>query len=134
LSKKGVGEQKAKQHTCKTQDSDPYLVGGVLEGLQEASTGRGDRTTVVIDSSPTMGPPPNATSSPKKGKKPAPSPVMVNSLDVQPEDASTKVRGDGCKEPLSACHVRESRKLVICNVYGTLVDSSLIAERNPIVA
>ena len=90
--------------------------------------------TVVYGSSPMTGPPPNATSSLKKGKKLASSPVMVNSQDVQPEDASTKVRGDGCEEPLSACHVRESWKLVICNVHGTLVDSSLAAERNPIVA
>jgi hypothetical protein len=36
-SRKGAGDHKAKQSTSSTNNSDPYLVGGVVEGLREAS-------------------------------------------------------------------------------------------------
>jgi hypothetical protein len=55
--------------------------------------------------------------------------VTTQGIDL--EVALTKVRCRVSKEPLSACQVQERPKLLICNIHETLLDYSLIAERNP---
>jgi hypothetical protein len=77
--KKGGGNHKAKQSTSNTDNFDPYSVGGAVEGLQEASIARGDGTINVCGLSHTKAACPSTSPSPKKTKKPPPSPMKVNS-------------------------------------------------------
>jgi hypothetical protein len=130
MSKKGTGDQKAKQSTSGKDNSDPYLVGVAVEGLREALVVQGDGMIIVSGPSHTKVACPSTALSPKKTRKPPPSPMKVNSQGGQVQDASTKVRCKGNKEPLRACRGRESQKFLICNVYGTLLDFILIAECN----
>jgi hypothetical protein len=52
-SRKGAGDQKAKQSTSGIDNSDPYSVGGAMEGLREASTAQEDGTIAVCGPSHT---------------------------------------------------------------------------------
>jgi hypothetical protein len=112
-SKEGAGDQKAKQSTSGIDNSDPYLVGGLAGGINSTRKWNDNCFWFLSHTNATC---PSTTLSPKKTRKPPPSPMKVNSQGGQVQDASTKVRCKGNKEPLSACRGRESQKLLICNV------------------
>jgi hypothetical protein len=82
-SKKGAGDQKAKQSTLGMDNSDPYSVGGAVEGLKEASAAQGDGMIVVCGLTYTKAACPSTALSAKKRKKPPPSPMKVNSQGEQ---------------------------------------------------
>jgi hypothetical protein len=46
-SRRGAWERKANKSISRTENSDPYSVGGIVEGLWEAATTHGDGTATV---------------------------------------------------------------------------------------
>jgi hypothetical protein len=92
---KKARDLKAKQSTFGTDNFDPYLVGGAVEGLREASIARGDGMITVCGLSHTKATCPSTAPSLKKTRKPPPSPMKVNSQGGQVQDASSKVRCKG---------------------------------------
>jgi hypothetical protein len=117
-SSKRLGDRKSKNPSMDMSGSNPYSVGGALEGLIEAGTIRSEAAPNVPDQAQI-----------KKKKVPV-SPMKVNPRqgvgkgganeviylqEVQSEIATNKVR---------------SQKLVIFNIHETLLDSSLKVEKN----
>jgi hypothetical protein len=92
-----------------TDDSCPYSLAGAVDGLLEVAGAVAGR-------------------SPKRQKKTT-NTCMEEAAAVQGEDAPPKMRskaGRGVRGTLSV----QDRKLLVFNVYGTLLDSSLVADKN----
>jgi hypothetical protein len=96
----------------------------------DASAPGVEAITKVPSPSPRKGPSPSTTTSSKRTKKPHPSPKKVHTQGGVVEDALTKVSRMGCDEPMSGCRSPCWKKLLIFYVHGTLLDYSLLAERN----
>jgi hypothetical protein len=70
--------------------------------------------------------------SPKKQKKPAqPSPPKVDAPALDVDEASTQVSSDNIVAPPESPLRVEKSKLLVFNVHGTLLDSSLLQDTNP---
>ena len=69
-SKRGARECKAKKSTSGTENFDPYLVGGAVEGLWEAATMHGNGATTVGGPSMAKIASRSSAPSPKETQKP----------------------------------------------------------------
>jgi hypothetical protein len=108
--KGGSGPSKAKTMGTATDDSNPYSLEGAIDRLLEVGGSGGHR-------------------SPSKVKKPA-KPVEDEALAIPEEEAPIKVRS----KDLQVAHrtpTPQRKKLLVFNVHGTLLDSSLFVDKNP---
>jgi hypothetical protein len=108
--KGGSGPSKAKTMGTTTDDSNPYSLEGAIDGLLEVGGSGGHR-------------------SPAKVKKLA-KPVEDEAPAIPKEEAPTKVRS----KDLQVAHRAPTparTKLLVFNVHGTLLDCSLLLDKNP---
>jgi hypothetical protein len=140
-----AGVSKAKRTTEKR--SVPIVKDAAgKKGSQEQKTGSGDGDSTAgamleaadklleaakmrVDSFPgasTGGPSPKKT---KKQRQPSPPKVDAPALDA--EEASTQVSSDDKIGPPKSPLTIQKSKLLVLNVYGTLLDCSLLEEPNP---
>jgi hypothetical protein len=106
----GSGSSKEKTAVAGTDDSNPYSCEGTIDGLLEVG-GLG------------------GTCSLEKEKKEAKT-TSDEAVATAGEEALMKVR---CKDRKIACRasIPERKKLIVFNVYGTLLDCSLLQDPNP---
>jgi hypothetical protein len=100
-------------------DSNPYSLGGAVEGTTDPAKLGGEACDTGKDQSP------------KKQKKTSSSPTKVNVPSTVIEGGSTQFIGPGIEDDVVAGWKGRGAKLLVLNIHGTLLDCSLIAERNP---
>jgi hypothetical protein len=108
--KGGSGPSKAKTMGTAPDDSNPYSLEGAIDGLLEVGGLGGQR-------------------SPSKVKKPT-KPTEDEVPAIPEEEAPTKVRSTDLQVARRA-PTPQRTKLLVFNVHGTLLDSSLFVDKNP---
>jgi hypothetical protein len=107
----GAATSKAKNVGAATEDSNPYDLDDAIDGLLEVGG------TV-------------AQRSPKKPKKIAHTAADDEALPMPPEEAPSKVRTTA-RDIYRRVPSAEQKKLLVFNVHGTLLDCSLLIDKNP---
>jgi hypothetical protein len=118
-TRRGAADRKLKMAQGSKEHSNPYSLDGVAEGdVEAAGATTNARNPVNIHS-------------PAKRKAVATSPTEVNVSLPGGEGHSPESGSHGILHTVAATSRGRGAKLVIFNIHGSLLDCSLLAERNP---
>jgi hypothetical protein len=118
-TRRGIATQLTKAVVVSKEDSNPYSMDGTSEGNSDPVVGGPEAPDV------------RKMRSPKKQKKATISPTKVNVSSTVGEGESTPFVGPGISDDVVAGSKGGGAKLLIMNLHRTLLDNSLIAEKNP---
>jgi hypothetical protein len=118
-TRRGAAERMTKPAVGSKDDLNPYSLGGAVECSSNPAVLGGEAPDTRNEQSP------------KKQKRTPTSPTKVNVPSIVLEGGSAQIVGPGIQDDVVAGWKRGGAKLLVLNIHGTLLDCSLIAERNP---
>jgi hypothetical protein len=118
-TKRAGTDQKGKRTSTTEEESCPTSIGGAVEGLLEASKVRVEATVTHAPPSPIPE---------KRKRRPA---TKVDAITGVSVEETGKIRCEDITGPRIAPLAGDTLKLIIFNIPGTLMDCSLLREKNP---